>query len=140
MHAYAYARTCALFAPDMHINTSHVKHSKTHVLIDTVRNNILFGLPFDAARYEACIAASQLTRDLSLLPAGDATEIGEKGINLSGGQKQRLSIARAVYADADIVLLDDPLSALDAHVAKAVFDTCLRVTLAAKTRVFVTNQ
>jgi ABC-type multidrug transport system fused ATPase/permease subunit len=105
-----------------------------------VRNNIIFGLPFDEERYQRCIEVSQLTRDLTLLGAGDATEIGEKGINLSGGQKQRVSIARAVYADADIVLLDDPLSALDAHVAKAVFDKCVCDGLKEQTRVFVTNQ
>ena len=63
----------------------------------------------------------ELTRDLEILPAGDMTEIGEKGINLSGGQKARVSLARAVYADKEIILMDDPISALDANVKKKIF-------------------
>lgn len=106
----------------------------------TVRENILFGLPFDADRYNRAIRVAGLQRDLSLLPGGDQTEIGERGVNISGGQKQRVSIARAVYADADVYLFDDPLSALDAHVARQVFDTCLKDELRNKTRVLVTNQ
>lgn len=69
--------------------------------------------------------ACALKTDLSILPAGDETEIGEKGINLSGGQKQRISLARAVYTDADIYILDDPLSAVDAHVGKHIFDALI---------------
>lgn len=69
--------------------------------------------------------ACALKTDLSILPAGDETEIGEKGINLSGGQKQRVSLARAVYTDADIYILDDPLSAVDAHVGKHIFDALI---------------
>ncbi|XP_024373624.1 ABC transporter C family member 2 [Physcomitrium patens] len=106
----------------------------------TVRDNILFGLPFDADKYNRAIRVAGLQRDLSLLPGGDHTEIGERGVNISGGQKQRVSIARAVYADADVYLFDDPLSALDAHVARQVFDTCLKDELRNKTRVLVTNQ
>jgi len=106
----------------------------------TVRDNILFGLPYDADKYNRAIRVSGLQRDLSLLSGGDLTEIGERGVNISGGQKQRVSIARAVYADADVYLFDDPLSALDAHVAKQVFDTCLKDELRNKTRVLVTNQ
>lgn len=78
---------------------------------NTLRNNILFGLPFDEARYQSIIGACCLGPDFQMLSGGDLTEIGEKGINLSGGQKQRTSLARAVYADADIYLLDDTLSA-----------------------------
>ncbi|CAG8537245.1 20906_t:CDS:10, partial [Racocetra persica] len=81
----------------------------------TIRDNITFGLPFDEEKYQRVIKDCCLKPDLNLLPAGDLTEIGEKGINLSGGQKQRVNIARAVYYDADIVLFDDPLSAVDAH-------------------------
>ena len=66
--------------------------------------------------------------DIAILPAGDATEIGERGINLSGGQKQRVSLARAAYQDADIYLMDDPLSAVDAHVGKHIFEQLLSGT------------
>lgn len=74
-----------------------------------------------------------------MLDGGDLTEIGEKGINLSGGQKARLSIARAVYANRDIVLMDDPLSALDAHVKKKIFEQVLCQELKDKTRILVTH-
>lgn len=81
----------------------------------TLKNNILFGRPFDKKRYDKVVEACALKADFDMLPAGDQTEIGEKGINLSGGQKQRVSLARAVYQDADIYFLDDPLSAVDSH-------------------------
>ncbi|CAM9715367.1 unnamed protein product, partial [Chrysoparadoxa australica] len=107
---------------------------------DTLRNNILFGSPYDEERYRRVLSVCRLERDLELLDNGDMTEIGEQGINLSGGQKQRLSIARAVYSNADLYLLDDPLSALDAQVGKEVFDGCIMDELAGKTRILVTNQ
>lgn len=75
-----------------------------------------------------------------MLPAGDGSEIGEKGINLSGGQKHRVALARAVYAAADVLLLDDPLSAVDAHVGRALFEGCICGTLAGTTRLLVTHQ
>ncbi|KAH6558767.1 hypothetical protein KP509_1Z046600 [Ceratopteris richardii] len=106
----------------------------------TVRNNILFGLAYDPVRYKMAIHVSCLDRDLELLPGGDLTEIGERGVNISGGQKQRISIARAVYADADVYIFDDPLSALDAHVARKVFESCILKELSCKTRLLVTNQ
>ena len=87
----------------------------------TIRYNILFGKPLDRTRYVNTVLACELERDLEILPAGDMTEIGEKGINLSGGQKARISLARAVYANNDIVLMDDPISALDANVRKKIF-------------------
>jgi len=74
------------------------------------------------------------------MPAGDASEIGEKGINLSGGQKHRVALARAVYAAADVLLLDDPLSAVDAHVGRALFEGCICDELRGRTRVLVTHQ
>ena len=92
---------------------------------ETVKNNILFGSRFDQTLYEQVLSACSLTTDLAIMPAGDKTEIGEKGINLSGGQKQRISLARAVYADADIYMLDDPLSAVDSHVGKHIFDNVI---------------
>ncbi|WZZ71707.1 hypothetical protein YC2023_083077 [Brassica napus] len=97
---------------------------------------------FNATILEA-IDATALQHDLDLLPVGggrDHTEIGERGVNISGGQKQRLSMARAVYSSSDVYIFDDPLSALDAHVAQQVFDSCMKDELKGKTRVLVTNQ
>ncbi|KFO89441.1 Canalicular multispecific organic anion transporter 1, partial [Buceros rhinoceros silvestris] len=107
----------------------------------TLKENILFGSELDEARYQQVIKACALLPDLELLPAGDQTEIGEKGINLSGGQKQRVSLARAVYSNADIYVLDDPLSAVDAHVGKYLFEHVLgpEGLLQNKTRILVTH-
>uniref|UniRef100_A0A663DUI7 ATP binding cassette subfamily C member 2 n=1 Tax=Aquila chrysaetos chrysaetos TaxID=223781 RepID=A0A663DUI7_AQUCH len=107
----------------------------------TLKDNILFGSELDEARYQQVIRACALLPDLELLPAGDQTEIGEKGINLSGGQKQRVSLARAVYSNADIYVLDDPLSAVDAHVGKYLFEHVLgpKGLLQKKTRILVTH-
>uniref|UniRef100_A0A8C6ZBI8 ATP binding cassette subfamily C member 2 n=1 Tax=Nothoprocta perdicaria TaxID=30464 RepID=A0A8C6ZBI8_NOTPE len=107
----------------------------------TLKDNILFGSELDEARYQEVIKACALLPDLELLPAGDLTEIGEKGINLSGGQKQRVSLARAVYSNADVYLLDDPLSAVDAHVGKYLFEHVLgpKGLLQNKTRILVTH-
>lgn len=91
----------------------------------SIRDNILFGLAYDQERYENVLYMTALTRDLDILEFGDATEVGEKGITLSGGQKQRVAIARAVYSQADIVILDDCLSAVDAHTAKHLHAHCL---------------
>lgn len=91
----------------------------------SVRDNILFGLPYDEDRYASVLYMTALTRDLDILEFGDATEVGEKGITLSGGQKQRVAIARAVYSQASTVILDDCLSAVDAHTAKHLFEHCL---------------
>ncbi|XP_034128595.1 multidrug resistance-associated protein 1 isoform X7 [Drosophila guanche] len=107
----------------------------------TVRDNILFGQTYDRKRYNKVIDACALRADIDILSAGDLTEIGEKGINLSGGQKQRISLARAVYCDADLYLLDDPLSAVDSHVGKHIFDEVIgpKGLLARKSRVLVTH-
>ncbi|XP_019754523.2 multidrug resistance-associated protein 1 isoform X5 [Dendroctonus ponderosae] len=107
----------------------------------TLKDNILFGKSYDKDLYDKVIEGCALKPDFDMLPGGDQTEIGEKGINLSGGQKQRVSLARAVYADAEIYYLDDPLSAVDSHVGKHIFDQVLGPTglLKNKTRVLVTH-
>ncbi|XVF45970.1 hypothetical protein PTKIN_Ptkin02bG0250500 [Pterospermum kingtungense] len=107
---------------------------------DTVRNNILFGSSFQPERYWKTIDVTALRQDLDMLPDHDLTEIGERGVNISGGQKQRVSMARAVYSNSDVYIFDDPLSALDAHVAQQVFDRCIKEELRGKTRILVTNQ
>ncbi|TMW55716.1 hypothetical protein Poli38472_010598 [Pythium oligandrum] len=107
---------------------------------NSVRENILFGKPLDQQHYDAVISACQMRRDLDILENGDATEIGERGINLSGGQKARVSLARVMYRrESDVVVLDDPLSALDVHVANAVFFDCVLGLVKSKTRVLVLN-
>uniref|UniRef100_A0A7N6BYH4 ATP-binding cassette, sub-family C (CFTR/MRP), member 3 n=1 Tax=Anabas testudineus TaxID=64144 RepID=A0A7N6BYH4_ANATE len=107
----------------------------------TLRDNILFGKPYNEQKYRCVLEACALTPDLEVLPGGDMTEIGEKGINLSGGQRQRVSLARALYSDADVYLLDDPLSAVDAHVSKHIFDNLIgpEGVLKGKTRILVTH-
>ncbi|XP_045495076.1 multidrug resistance-associated protein 1 isoform X1 [Colias croceus] len=107
----------------------------------TLQDNILFGKPLDKSKYNNVINMCALKPDFDVLPGGDQTEIGEKGINLSGGQKQRVSLARAVYYDADNYFLDDPLSAVDSHVGKHIFDKVIGPSglLKDKTRVWVTH-
>ncbi|XP_031850164.1 putative multidrug resistance-associated protein lethal(2)03659 isoform X2 [Nomia melanderi] len=106
----------------------------------SVRQNILFGKPMDQFQYDRVIKVCQLKRDFSLLPYGDKTIVGERGISLSGGQRARINLARAVYAEADLYLFDDPLSAVDAHVGKHMFDECIDKHLRGKTRILVTHQ
>ena len=108
----------------------------------TLEKNILFGAEKNDLKYKQVVEKCALTSDLEMLPGGDQTEIGEKGINLSGGQKQRVAVARAVYSNADTYLLDDPLSAVDAHVGKFMFKNVLSNKtgyLKNKTRILVTN-
>ncbi|XP_048254590.1 multidrug resistance-associated protein 1-like [Haliotis rufescens] len=107
----------------------------------TLRRNLLFGRRCKDKQYQNVIGACALEPDLDLLPGGDDTEIGEKGINLSGGQKQRVSLARAVYSDKDIYLMDDPLSAVDSHVGKHIFSHVIghQGMLKDKTRILVTH-
>ncbi|KAG5729874.1 Multidrug resistance-associated protein 1 [Termitomyces sp. T112] len=106
----------------------------------TLRENVLFGREDDETRFREVIKACHLERDLEMLPHGEKTEIGEKGINLSGGQKARVSLARAAYSDSDIVLLDDPLSAVDAYVGKGILDQCLLSgPLSTRTRILATH-
>jgi ATP-binding cassette subfamily C (CFTR/MRP) protein 1 len=106
----------------------------------TIKQNILFGLPYDEEKYRQAIRVCSLEHDLEILPNGENTEIGERGINLSGGQKQRVSLARAFYFSADIILLDDSLSAVDSHVGKHIFHHCINGAMGNKTRILVTHQ
>ncbi|XP_042510338.1 putative ABC transporter C family member 15 isoform X2 [Macadamia integrifolia] len=110
------------------------------ILSGNVRENILFGNSYDTAKYETTVKACALEKDFELFSSGDLTEIGERGINMSGGQKQRIQIARAVYQDADIYLLDDPFSAVDAHTGTHLFENCLMGILKDKTILYVTHQ
>ncbi|KAH9124734.1 hypothetical protein AeMF1_004553 [Aphanomyces euteiches] len=105
----------------------------------SLRDNILFGLPFDHARYVRAVSVSCLADDLKMLPSGDATEIGEKGINLSGGQRTRVALARAIYQDADVYILDDVLAAVDSHVGADIFRRCMLGLLRDKLVLMVTN-
>ena len=106
---------------------------------NTLKNNILFFHEFNAEKYNKVLKISELLPDLEILKGGDMTEIGERGINLSGGQKARVSIARALYSDSDIYLLDDPISALDAHVGRNIINNVLCDYLKNKTRILVTH-
>ncbi|KAJ7504548.1 P-loop containing nucleoside triphosphate hydrolase protein [Mycena galericulata] len=111
------------------------------IMSATVRDNITFNHVYDEAFYDTVVEACALGPDIALLPQGDLTEVGEKGITLSGGQRARISLARAVYARADLVLLDDCLAAVDSHVARHVFDKVIGPNglLAAQARILVTN-
>ncbi|XP_076855657.1 ATP-binding cassette sub-family C member 12 isoform X2 [Brachyhypopomus gauderio] len=132
----------------MHLQSGSVSANGTFAYVSqqawifhgTVRDNILMGEPFDQKRYNRVIHACSLKPDLAILPYGDQTEIGERGLNLSGGQKQRVSLARAVYSNRDIFLLDDPLSAVDAHVGKHIFEECVKKELKGKSVILVTHQ
>ncbi|XP_047052850.1 ABC transporter C family member 3-like [Lolium rigidum] len=105
-----------------------------------IQDNILFGKEMDTEKYDRILESCSLKKDLEILPFGDKTVIGERGINLSGGQKQRIQIARALYQDADIYLFDDPFSAVDAHTGSHLFKECLLGVLGSKTVVYVTHQ
>ncbi|KAG0437098.1 hypothetical protein HPB47_017606 [Ixodes persulcatus] len=108
----------------------------------TIRDNIVFGSKFDDIRYARVLNACELIQDMRTLPAGDMTQVSERGETLSGGQKQRIALARAAYSRSDIYLLDDPFSALDSKVAENVFEKVLgeRGILRQKTRILVTNK
>ncbi|XP_069474938.1 ATP-binding cassette sub-family C member 5 isoform X2 [Ambystoma mexicanum] len=110
------------------------------ILNATLRENILFGKEFEEERYNSVLNVCSLRPDLAILPNSDLTEIGERGANLSGGQRQRISLARALYSDRSIYILDDPLSALDAHVGNHIFNTAIKKHLKSKTVLFITHQ
>ncbi|XP_062120269.1 ABC transporter C family member 10-like [Humulus lupulus] len=106
----------------------------------TIQENILFGSPMEGKRYRETLERCSLVKDLELLPYGDLTEIGERGVNLSGGQKQRIQLARALYQNADVYLLDDPFSAVDAHTATSLFNEYVMEALSERTVLLVTHQ
>mmetsp|Transcript_1237 Transcript_1237/g.1594 ORF Transcript_1237/g.1594 Transcript_1237/m.1594 type:complete len:1397 (-) Transcript_1237:136-4326(-) len=111
------------------------------IVNETLRDNVLFGREYDKKRYEAILKVCALEDDIAILPAGDMTEIGERGINLSGGQKARVALARSIYSERSrVVLLDDPLSAVDAHVGEHIFSQAIKGDLVdGVTRVLVTH-
>lgn len=106
----------------------------------TVRNNILFGQPYEKHRYERVVKVCALTKDFQQFPQGDLTVVGDRGVSLSGGQKARINLARAIYRQADIYIMDDPLSAVDTHVGRFLFEECICNHLQNKTRILVTHQ
>ncbi|PIO32455.1 hypothetical protein AB205_0011380, partial [Aquarana catesbeiana] len=110
------------------------------ILNATLRDNILFGKEYEEERYNNVLSVCCLRPDLAILPNSDLTEIGERGANLSGGQRQRISLARALYSDRSIFILDDPLSALDAHVGNHIFNSAIKKHLKSKTILFITHQ
>ncbi|XP_001637478.3 ATP-binding cassette sub-family C member 4 isoform X1 [Nematostella vectensis] len=110
------------------------------VFSGTLRENILFGKEYDEAKYKKVIKVCSLEEDVRRLPKGDLSMIGQRGVSLSGGQRSRVSLARAVYSDADIFLMDDPLSAVDARVGQHIFDECIMGELGNKLRILATHQ
>ena len=106
---------------------------------ETVKNNILFGKPFDEKKYKDILHVCCLEDDLKVLQGGDECEIGDRGINVSGGQKARISLARCCYSDSDMVVMDDPIAAVDSHVGKALFNNCIHKYMKGRTRILVTN-
>ncbi|KAJ6714386.1 ABC TRANSPORTER C FAMILY MEMBER 10-LIKE [Salix viminalis] len=106
----------------------------------TIQENILFGAAMEPGRYQEVLERCSLVKDIEIFPFGDLTEIGERGVNLSGGQKQRVQLARALYQDADVYLLDDPFSAVDAQTATSLFNDYVIGALSGKTVLLVTHQ
>lgn len=135
-------------AGDMRVTEGKVRMSTTRsfcpqyawIQNTSVRNNILFGKDYDETWYNQVVDACALSPDLEILPNGDQTEIGERGITVSGGQKQRLNIARAIYFNAELVLMDDPLSAVDAHVGRHIMDKAICGLLKDRCRILATHQ
>ncbi|CAG0893469.1 unnamed protein product [Cyprideis torosa] len=142
-------KSCLLagIAGELSCTTGHFRVSGSIAMVsqtgwifnETIRENVTFGLTFDDERYSEVLRATCLDSDLADLPHGDQTEIGERGVNLSGGQKQRVNLARAVYANRDIYLLDDTLSAVDGRVATDIFNRCIKQLLKGKTILLVTH-
>lgn len=110
------------------------------IFAGSIRQNILFQQKFNQEKYDRVVNVCALGKDFELFPNGDQTLIGDRGVTISGGQKARINLARAVYREADIYLLDDPLSAVDSNVGKHIFDNCIRGFLKSKCVIFITNQ
>ena len=110
------------------------------IISDTLQNNVLFGLKFDALKFQRVVELACLTEDLQELVKGEDTLIGERGANISGGQKARVSLARALYAEPDVYILDDPFSAVDPKVAAKLMESCVCGALQGKTRIVVTHR
>ena len=135
-------------AGDMRLTAGEVRMGTTRAFCPqyawiqntSVRNNILFGTEYDEERYNAVVDACALRYDLAILPRGDQTEIGERGITISGGQKQRLNIARAIYSNSGLILMDDPLSAVDAHVGRHIMDNAICGLLKDQCCILATHQ
>ncbi|CAK7356839.1 unnamed protein product [Dovyalis caffra] len=138
---YAILREIPKISGSVHVNGSIAYVSQTPwIRSGTVRDNILCGEPMDRTRYDMVTKACALDKDISSFNHGDLTEIGQRGINLSGGQKQRIQLARAVYKDADVYVLDDPFSAVDVHTAAVLSRECVSAALKDKTVILVTHQ
>ncbi|XP_030759733.1 multidrug resistance-associated protein 4-like [Sitophilus oryzae] len=110
------------------------------LFVASVRKNIMFGKPYDSTLYNKVAHVCALEQDFKQFPYGDKTMVGERGVSLSGGQRARINLARAIYRQADIYLMDDPLSAVDTHVGKHLFEKCIVEHLRGKTRILVTHQ
>lgn len=110
------------------------------LFVSSVRDNILFGEEYNKIKYRHIVKVCALEKDFEQLPQGDRTLVTERGVSLSGGQRARINLARAVYRDADIYLMDDPLSAVDTHVGKHLFEQCIKKYLKGKTRILTTHQ
>ena len=110
------------------------------VFSGTIRENILFGQPYNQNKYSRILEACSLAEDVGRFPNADLAVVGERGAVLSGGQRARVSLARAVYMDADLYLLDDPLSAVDIKVSQHIFEKCIKGLLSNKTRVLTSHQ
>ncbi|KAM9192149.1 LOW QUALITY PROTEIN: ATP-binding cassette sub-family C member 11-like [Dugong dugon] len=123
----------------MHGSLAYVPQ-QAWIIGGSVRENILMGGQYDKARYLQVLHCCSLKQDLEILPFGDMTEIGDQGLNISGGQKQRISLARAVYSNREVYLLDDPLSAVDTRVGKHIFEECIKKTLRGKTIILMAHQ
>jgi ABC-type multidrug transport system fused ATPase/permease subunit len=137
----ALLRELSIVSGDIKVNGRMAYVAQQPWLIsDTIKKNIICENSFDNIRYQRALELSDLKSDLATFPSADLTEIGERGITLSGGQRQRLALARAYYRDADIILLDDPLSALDNEVADHVFSELISSAWQAKTRILVTHR